>query len=765
MDRPVSPQPSSPGPPKLHSLGPHKPRANSLAPNNDWAYQDRGLPPEKEPTKERASRDQSAAATPVSGVSDDEEYALEDVKPNVYQTTAGRRRAKVPDKEDGSVEPTGVQSNGNASNQQQNGAPTGRRPSRWEDFKAAAIGSAAASVAEETKLRYVTLHWEKKKIQGLEKIVLNARVPQRVVKSQVESQNYVSWQHCRRDSLTLKKLEDLVNEAKAQGVQESEFGLTLRLLKRVRLESERPFVGGSFLTPRALRYDSLDSSRYSADKCCIFVAFPYFAVGNAPPKASFVNLGKEHPTRTLLQSIYRLNNTLERDQIQCIRMLTRKELRSCIEAEESDLSKISRKVKEELIYVPQLWALILGLDRLVTLGSISDRSLQGRGIEVKEEQNPVNRKRCSLVRIRFKNQRRVEDLTYPIEQCTSWFGLVNKQQQLRKVLTKEKESSDPRKYKLLINGRVIEASTWASIQRSAESEVLDLWMETPKEKSKEKPKQDLPQFSIESPKVDETLGKGTERIEPVKRLVDTASAPPSPSQAPAKDSGDQDQDDDGITATAVGAGLIKFDKLEEVPIILPFFQWRIIDESGEKVDCEPLERVDRFIDLIYRNLPAAVADTTGAFINPNASNPKRSTAQRVLTTKKITIKARTSDDLVDELLHIFANRTDEDAQIARGLHAICSRTLTCFLPNDYDPERAPVKLFWGALYEIISRVRSLGFKEAVLGFADIFKSGFSLVPGGPPRQDVYSSCVGRAHSSWRPLQAHRTCSRRARSGA
>ena len=507
-------RPNSLGPPLQTLSGPF----NSLAPNNDWAYRDRGLPPEKIPTKESVTtKDQSGNASPVSGVSEDEDYVLEDLKPNIYRTYAGRRRAKVPDKEDdltvvAGTDGDGARTNGtlNIPHQQQNGASTGRRQSLWEEVKAATKGGSARKAGEETKLRHVMLHWEKEEFRGLEKVVLNARVPQANLRSQIESQNYVSWQHSQLDRMTLKKVEDLVSKAKIQGVQESEIGLTRRLLKRVRLESERSFVGGKFLTPRAVRYDSLDNSKYSADKCCIFLAFPYFAVSKKPMRRPFMRGGLEHPVRTLLQSVYRLNDTVERDQTQCIRMLTRKNLKSCIEADEKDKAEVSPKVKEELILVPQLWALILGLDRLMTLGSISDGSLRGRDIEVKEETTSVSKKRCSLVRIRFQNQKRVEDLTYPIEQCQTWFGLVNKQQQLRGVLTKDREVSDPRKYKLQVHGHVIEASTWASIQKKTNCEVLDLWMETPKQRG--------PKLKVDGPKVSVPPATETERRGSVQSL-------------------------------------------------------------------------------------------------------------------------------------------------------------------------------------------------------------------------------------------------------
>ena len=243
------------------------------------------------------------------------------------------------------------------------------------------------------------LHWERTGIRGLEKIVLNARTPEWKKKSRIESQNYVVWQHSQSASLTLKKLEHFAAEAKAQSVQESEIALICRFLKNVSLESGRRFVGGNFLTPGALRYDSLDRSKYIAYKCCIFLAFPYFGIMGEQLEKTFVKGAKQHPTRTLLQSNYRLNDTTERDKNQCIRIPTNKNLRSCVEAEEEKISKISRKVNEELIFVPQLWALIPGLDSLKTFGSISDASLRGRDLEVREESDSSNGKCCSLVRI------------------------------------------------------------------------------------------------------------------------------------------------------------------------------------------------------------------------------------------------------------------------------------------------------------------------------------------------------------------------------
>lgn len=242
-------------------------------------------------------------------------------------------------------------------------------------------------------------------------------------------------------------------------------------------------MGGSFLTPLALRYDLLDDSRYSVDKCCIFLSFPYFDLHKAQPLVPSKKRDTEHPQRTLLQSRYRLNKTAARDQSQCVRMLKgegtfpwtqfssstrdtrcdmlrgtialgwsssvllqiisrnslsiferaradiehRTALEACINGQSPDCSQPMPTATEDLIHVPQLWALIMGADRMITAGPIRSLALQGSSIEVKETAKAAaGTKRCTSVRISFINQGKLQELTYPISQCASWFGLLNK---------------------------------------------------------------------------------------------------------------------------------------------------------------------------------------------------------------------------------------------------------------------------------------------------------------------------------------------------
>ena len=160
-------------------------------------------------------------------------------------------------------------------------------------------------------------------------------------------------------------LKDSLNDFESRELSKREVALTRHLLKRVHTISERPFVGGSFLTPRTSRYDSQDISKYTVDKTCIFFNFPYLCVANSGLKV-YLNKGKlEHPPRTLLQSHYRLNKTKERDKKQCIGLLEESIVRSCITEPDPKKSQISSKLTEDMIFVPQFWGLIVGLGKSV----------------------------------------------------------------------------------------------------------------------------------------------------------------------------------------------------------------------------------------------------------------------------------------------------------------------------------------------------------------------------------------------------------------
>ena len=649
------------------------------------------MAPEREATKETGIS-ASTNITPLGGFRHDEDFLREDIAPNIYQTHRGRRRAQLPDPDDDDkVED--VQLNGLSAPQVIEVVPRPRR-SHWRRYKAKGDGAAAGNSKEIPTLWHVMLHWGKET-----KIVLNATRPQAKIRSQIESQNYVSWQHLQMRSMALDDLEHTVVAAKAQGVQDSEIVLTHRLVRRVRQECERHFVGGSFLIPRSVRYDSKDSSKYSADKSCMFVAFPYFAVTQEQPRSPMANAQgdekQKHPMRSLLQSIYRLNDTSERDQSQSIRMLSPSHLQSCIDTVRGEDSGLSRTVNDEMIYVPQLWAVILGSDRLMTFGPISDRSLQGTNILLRENNTAEDEKCCSLVRIHFRNQQRVENLTYPIQQCASWFGLLNKQQQIRAALEAGTEKSSPEKYKLYLHGHIVEAKNWVCMQRSTQSEVLNLWMETPKETVLK-----VSTDNLSSPKATagatERKGSSTHEASTTVPRVENQD-----NVGQHKDEVLEEESDEGVGEEPPSAQ--KYEEVKVVPIVQPFLEWRIIDEFGEKNECSAQEVVKRFLSVIYRNLCAEIGESTAGFNNwkstGNVARVKTATAR-----EKPHTKGRTFKKVEQASLERFANRPVEEGRVANEARLLLEQLANAYFRTNYDENSAPLSLFWGAAWEVFCRV-------------------------------------------------------------
>lgn len=167
--------------------------------------------------------------------------------------------------------------------------------------------------------------------------------------------------HNPRDLPNNDTKKRLVLQCQSQGASKGQRGLTRRLLKRVRKNAERDFVGGRFLTPLALRYDNQDVSRYTVDKTCIFFTFPYFLLANPALRKHFEQGDSRHPSRTLLQSHYRLNKTIDRDEDQCISLLKDDTIASLIDAPYKPKRLWSSHTDDHLVFVPQFWGIIDGL--------------------------------------------------------------------------------------------------------------------------------------------------------------------------------------------------------------------------------------------------------------------------------------------------------------------------------------------------------------------------------------------------------------------
>ena len=225
-----------------------------------------------------------------------------------------------------------------------------------------------------------------------------------------------------------------------------------------------------------------------------------------------------------------------------------------------------------------------------------------------------------------------------------------------------------------VQGQVLESRTWASVQRSAQDEVLNIWMKTPKGK--------VPKLSFSKADSDsESASRQAENTDDESNL-DRGSS---------------------ISAPAEPAEPAVFERLDVVPVISAFFEWRILDEFGDPDGCPLDEKLNRFLNAIYRSLPAAATGGANEPLNVNR-RAKQETRHGTVPRTKILVDGKTQSE-VRRLVHdISLSRSGSDAPIALKLCGACERLFRYFLPGTHDEQSAPIHLFWGAIHEIMVRV-------------------------------------------------------------
>ncbi|KAI4148539.1 MAG: hypothetical protein LQ341_001543 [Variospora aurantia] len=522
---------------------------------------------------------------------------------------------------------------------------------------------ATSAAGNKTTLRRIMLDWGNDQGQesDAQQYVLKATVEG--PDARVQSQNAVMWQHSDLQGVELDELNNLVARMKNGGLEENLVGLSKRLLNRVRRVTQREFVNGSFLTPKVMRYDMHDASSYGHNKCCMFISFPYFAVNEAQERRAFNKGDPRHPVRTLLQSRYRLNETIDKDESQCIRTVGTAALKSCIHnASKHDVDRLDRTAHTELIYVPQMWALVMGLDHMLTAGPISCDALLTSAIVLNENSQANKVHGCTFVRISFMNDDMHEEVTYPRDQCASWFGLLNKHHEIRSVLPQGKRGSTSNSYPLLVGDHVLSNVTWASIQRTSSEPVLKLWMETPK----------LPELNV--------------------RDVDS-----SPEGQHINDVEEDVSEQPKSMASNADA---RFEELGHVPVVKAFLAWRVMDDYGDINDCPVEVQTQRFLDHIYGLLAAKCVDDpqiSGALPAQSGPFPDAKRNPR----PKLDIHGKTLEDVRAMLSR--SRPPEAEKSIRKKTLVEYEELFKYFIPNEQDQRSAPVRLFWGALYALLKQ--------------------------------------------------------------
>ncbi len=157
----------------------------------------------------------------------------------------------------------------------------------------------------------------------------------------------------------INSVQKMVQEHAARDLTKGDRDLIPALLKRVRVDAEKPFVNGKFLEPLVRRYDGQPIRKDGEDKPSLFVNFPFLALMERDQKPP-TKKGPQHTVRTLLQSRYRLQSMTIRDTKQVMIKLTDAEIKTCI-------SRVNKAKESEsapssgfgLLHVPQIWAVIL----------------------------------------------------------------------------------------------------------------------------------------------------------------------------------------------------------------------------------------------------------------------------------------------------------------------------------------------------------------------------------------------------------------------
>ena len=245
---------------------------------------------------------------------------------------------------------------------------------------------------------------------------------------------------------------------------------------------------------------------------------------------------------------------------------------------------------------------------------------------------------------------------------------MNKQKQIREILEKGKEHSNPHQYTLHVGSHMVKAMTWAHVQYSATEEVLNLWMRTPRP--------DVPKVSVENAEGD---------VDQDSRLT--------------TENGHNIGDEERARAETSNG----LSELGSVPVVSAFLAWDIRDEFGEKDNRSVETTVNRFLKAIYRALSATCQASVA---EPSASVPQTEQITRTGENARcrIDIVGRTLSEVQDLVDARELNRSGNEYPTERRMIEECTKLFNFFIPGVRDRPSEPIKLFWGALYELMVRM-------------------------------------------------------------
>lgn len=139
-------------------------------------------------------------------------------------------------------------------------------------------------------------------------------------------------------------------------------------------------------------------------------------------------------------------------------------------------------------------------------------------------------------------------------------------------------------------------------------------------------------------------------------------------------------------------------ELESVPVIKPFLHWNILDDFGNRDDSAPEVKVNRFLSAIYHSLHASCALQSALSAPQAAQTPEASHAAK----PSILVLGRTAKDAHDLTYTLQEKAHQSDPILEQKFRKETVKLFSYYVLATADNETlAPVRLFWGLLYELI----------------------------------------------------------------
>ena len=140
-----------------------------------------------------------------------------------------------------------------------------------------------------------------------------------------------------------------------------------------------------------------------------------------------------------------------------------------------------------------------------------------------------------------------------------------------------------------------------------------------------------------------------------------------------------------------------YKELEPVPVVRPFLHWDILDDFGNGDESVPEVKVNRFLSAIYHSLYASCAPQSALPAPQAAQTPHASHGAK----PSILVIGRTAKD-VDDFTYELQKQAPGSDIIEQKFRKETVKLFSYYVLETADNETlAPVRLFWGLLYELI----------------------------------------------------------------